>query len=107
METTKIKDPIIKGCIELASDILDNFDDAWVAAILRYDSEKEFDKLRKFFDDYKYKIYCDLCNMDTQYWKNKLEQIKTKAFADKKFYEIIRIAHNKKHCASKENNANG
>ena len=91
-----MKNSTTDGYVLLSTQVLLRFDYAWTQAIIDYADEKEFNKLRKYFKDEKYEIFCGLCNIDAANWQKRLENIKTRAFADKNYYTHIKKCHEKK-----------
>jgi len=84
-----MENSIRKGYERLATKVLKDFNGDWVRAIVFRDKESDFDELRKFFATENYELFCNLCSINAKDWQNFLENLKTRAFADKKLHATL------------------
>lgn len=84
-----MENAIRKGYERLATKMLKDFNEDWVKAIIFHNNESDFNELRKFFATENYELFCNLCGVNAENWKNFLENLKIRACTDKKLYATL------------------
>ena len=84
-----MKDSIMKGYESLATDVLKDFNNDWIRLIVFNDDESEFNELREFFKSENYEVFCNVCDIKPENWQKFLENLKTRAFADKELHATL------------------